>query len=111
MNVIGDVEGKSCVIVDDMVDTAGTLSQASFALKDRGAQKVLAYATHAVLSGNAIENIEKSEIDELVVTDTIKLSDAAEKSKKVRQLSVSNLLAESIARVHSEESLSSLFTE
>tara|TARA_B100000287_G_scaffold243343_1_gene228752 strand:+ start:547 stop:1503 length:957 start_codon:yes stop_codon:yes gene_type:complete len=111
MNVIGDVEGKSCVIVDDMVDTAGTLSQASFALKDRGAKKVLAYATHAVLSGNAIENIEKSEIDELVVTDTIKLSDAAEKSKKVRQLSVSNLLAESIARVHSEESLSSLFTE
>ncbi|MBH32191.1 MAG: ribose-phosphate pyrophosphokinase [Gammaproteobacteria bacterium] len=111
MNVIGDVEGKSCVIVDDMVDTAGTLSQASFALKDRGAQKVLAYATHAVLSGNAIENIEKSEIDELAVTDTIKLSDAAEKSKKVRQLSVSNLLAESIARVHSEASLSSIFTE
>ena len=111
MNVIGDVSDSTCVIVDDMVDTAGTLSKASVALKEKGAKKVLAYATHPVLSGKAIENIENSEIDELVVTDTIILSDAAKASKRVRQLSVSHLLGESIIRVHTEESLSSLFTE
>ena len=111
MNVIGDVSDSTCVIVDDMVDTAGTLSKASVALKEKGAQKVLAYATHPVLSGKAIDNIENSEIDELVVTDTINLSDAAKASKRVRQLSVSHLLGESIIRVHTEESLSSLFTE
>jgi|TARA_A100001388_G_scaffold43434_1_gene28136 ribose-phosphate pyrophosphokinase len=111
MNVIGDVSDSTCVIVDDMVDTAGTLSKASVALKEKGAKKVLAYATHPVLSGKAIENIENSEIDELVVTDTINLSDAAKASKRVRQLSVSHLLGESIIRVHTEESLSSLFTE
>ena len=96
MNVIGDVSDSTCVIVDDMVDTAGTLSKASVALKEKGAKKVLAYATHPVLSGKAIENIENSEIDELVVTDTINLSDAAKASKRVRQLSVSHLLGESI---------------
>ena len=111
MNVIGDVSDSTCVIVDDMVDTAGTLSKASVALKEKGAKKVLAYATNPVLSGKAIENIENSEIDELVVTDTINLSDAAKASKRVRQLSVSHLLGESIIRVHTEESLSSLFTE
>ena len=111
MNVIGDVSDSTCVIVDDMVDTAGTLSKASVALKENGATKVLAYATHPVLSGKAIDNIENSEIDELVVTDTINLSDAAKASKRVRQLSVSHLLGESIIRVHTEESLSSLFTE
>jgi len=111
MNVIGDVSDSTCVIVDDIVDTAGTLSKASVALKEKGAKKVLAYATHPVLSGKAIENIENSEIDELVVTDTINLSDAAKASKRVRQLSVSHLLGESIIRVHTEESLSSLFTE
>jgi ribose-phosphate pyrophosphokinase len=111
MNVIGDVSDSTCVIVDDMVDTAGTLSKASVALKEKGAKKVLAYATHPVLSGKAIDNIENSEIDELVVADTINLSDAAKASKRVRQLSVSHLLGESIIRVHTEESLSSLFTE
>ena len=111
MNVIGDVSDSTCVIVDDIVDTAGTLSKASVALKEKGAKKVLAYATHPVLSGKAIDNIENSEIDELVVTNTINLSDAAKASKRVRQLSVSHLLGESIIRVHTEESLSSLFTE
>ena len=111
MNVIGDVSDSTCVIVDDIVDTAGTLSKASVALKEKGAKKVLAYATHPVLSGKAIDNIENSEIDELVVADTINLSDAAKASKRVRQLSVSHLLGESIIRVHTEESLSSLFTE
>ena len=111
MNIIGDVKSKTCLIVDDMVDTAGTLCKASIALKEKGAIAVMAYATHPVLSGHAIKNIEESEIDELVVTDTIQLSAEAQKCKKIRQLSVSNLLAESIIRVHTEESLSSLFTE
>ena len=111
MNIIGDVSSKTCLIVDDMVDTAGTLCKASLALKDHGASAVMAYATHPVLSGEAINNIEKSELDELVVTDTIYLSSEAKKCKKIRQLSVSSLLAESIIRVHTEESLSSLFTE
>ena len=111
MNIIGDVSSKTCLIVDDMVDTAGTLCKASVALKDHGAKAVIAYATHPVLSGKAIQNIEKSALNELVVTDTIELNKEAKKCKKVRQLSVSNLLAESIIRVHTEESLSSLFTE
>jgi ribose-phosphate pyrophosphokinase len=111
MNIIGDVSSKTCLIVDDMVDTAGTLAKASVALKEQGAKAVMAYATHPVLSGNAIKNINNSEIDELVVTDTIPLSSEAKACKKIRQLSVSNLLAESIIRVHTEESLSSLFTE
>ena len=111
MNIIGDVKSKTCLIVDDMVDTAGTLAKASIALKDHGANAVMAYATHPVLSGKAIENINNSDIDELVVTDTIPLSKEAKDCQKIRQLSVSSLLAESIIRVHSEQSLSSLFTE
>lgn len=111
MNIIGDVKSKTCLIVDDMVDTAGTLAKASIALKDHGANAVMAYATHPVLSGKAIANINNSDIDELVVTDTIPLSKEAKDCQKIRQLSVSSLLAESIIRVHSEQSLSSLFTE
>jgi len=111
MNIIGDVNAKTCLLVDDMVDTAGTLCKASIALKEKGASAVMAYSTHPVLSGEAIKNIEESELDELVVTDTIQLSKGAQNCKKIRQLSVSNLLAESIIRVHTEESLSSLFTE
>ena len=111
MNIIGDVESKTCLIVDDMVDTAGTLAKASIALKKVGAKAVMAYATHPVLSGDAIKNIESSELDELVVTDTIPLVDIAKNCKNIRQLSVSHLLAESIIRVHTEESLSTLFTE
>lgn len=111
MNIIGDVNSKTCLLVDDMVDTAGTLAKASIALKEHGANAVMAYATHPVLSGNAITNINDSEIDELVVTDTIPLSQDAKDCQKIRQLSVSSLLAESIIRVHSEQSLSSLFTE
>ena len=111
MNIIGDVESKTCLIVDDMVDTAGTLAKASIALKKVGAKAVMAYATHPVLSGDAIKNIESSELDELVVTDTIPFVDIAKNCKTIRQLSVSHLLAESIIRVHTEESLSTLFTE
>ncbi len=111
MNIIGDVDSKTCIIVDDIVDTAGTLVKASIALKDKGARAVVAYVTHSVLSGNAIKNISESRLDELVVTDTIPLSQEAKNCKIIRQLSVSNLLAESIIRIHAEESLSSLFTE
>jgi len=111
MNIIGDVKSKTCLIIDDMVDTAGTLAKASIALKEVGEKSVIAYATHPVLSGDAIKNIQSSELDELVVTDTIPLTNIAKNFKTIRQLSVSHLLAESIIRVHSEESLSSLFTE
>ena len=111
MNIIGDVEGRTCVIVDDMVDTAGTLCQAAGALKGYGATKVVAYCTHAVLSGNAMDNIENSKLDELVVTDTIPLSERAEACDRIRQLSVSGLLAESISRISSGESLSSMFVD
>ena len=93
MNIIGDVEGRSCLIVDDMVDTAGTLCKAAEALKDHGAQRVMAYATHPILSGPAIENIEGSALDSLVVTDTIPLSDAAKNCGRIRQLSMAKLLA------------------
>ena len=110
MNIIGDVNSKTCLLVDDMVDTAGTLAKASIALKEHGANAVMAYATHPVLSGNAITNINDSEIDELVVTDTIPLSQDAKDCQKIRQLSISSLLAESIIRVHSSNP-SSLFTE
>jgi ribose-phosphate pyrophosphokinase len=109
MNIIGDVEGRSCLIVDDMVDTAGTLCTAADALKDHGALKVMAYCTHPVLSGPAIENIENSRLDSLVVTDTIPLSDAAKNCKRIRQLSMAKLLAESIRRVSNEESISAMF--
>ncbi|MBV1914682.1 MAG: ribose-phosphate pyrophosphokinase [Pseudomonadales bacterium] len=109
MNIIGDVEGRTCVIVDDMVDTAGTLCKAAEALKEHGAEKVVAYCTHAVLSGKAIENISGSILDELVVTDTIPLTDAAASCDRIRQLSLDNLLAEAIRRVSNEESISAMF--
>jgi ribose-phosphate pyrophosphokinase len=111
MNIIGDVEGKSCVMVDDMVDTAGTLCQAAQALKDEGAIKVVAYITHPVLSGAAVERIESSVLDELVVTDTIPLSAAARACAKIRQLSVAGLLAETMRRIRDEESVSSLYID
>ena len=111
MNIIGEVEGKSCMLVDDMVDTAGTLCQAAQALKDVGAVRVVAYITHAVLSGAAIDRISKSVLDELVVTDTIPLSDAAKSCTRIRQLSVAGLLAETIRRISDEESVSSLYVD
>jgi ribose-phosphate pyrophosphokinase len=111
MNIIGEVEGKNCMLVDDMVDTAGTLCQAAQALKDEGATNVVAYITHAVLSGAAIERISKSVLDEVVVTDTIPLSDAGRECTKIRQLSVSGLLAETIRRISDEESVSSLYVD
>lgn len=110
MNVIGAVDGRTCLLVDDMVDTAGTLCNAADALKARGATKVVAYCTHPVLSGRALDNIRGSELDELVVTDTIPLSDEAKGIKKIRQLTISDLLAESIRRVSNEESISALFS-
>ena len=111
MHIIGDVSGKTCVIIDDMVDTAGTLCKAAEALKEHGAVKVVAYATHAVLSGNAMDNLNNSEIDEVVVTDTIPLSDEAKSCAKIRQLSVANMLAETIRRIHEEESVSSIYMD
>ena len=111
MNIIGEVTGRTCIIMDDLVDTANTLCEASNALKEKGAARVLAYCTHAVLSGPAIERIENSAMDELVVTDTIPLSEAARNCKRIRQLSTAELLAETIRRINSEESVSSLFTE
>ena len=111
MNIIGDVEGKSCVMVDDMVDTAGTLCQAAQALKDEGALRVVAYITHPVLSGGAVDRIGASVLDELVVTDTIPLSTAARACKKIRQLSVAGLLAETMRRIRDEESVSSLYID
>ena len=111
MNIIGDVEGRTCVLIDDMVDTAGTLCQAAQALKDEGAVKVVAYITHPVLSGNAVEKISKSALDELIVTDTIPLSAAAKSCTRIRQLSVAGLLAETIRRIRDEESVSSLYLD
>jgi ribose-phosphate pyrophosphokinase len=109
MHIIGDVQGRTCVLVDDMVDTAGTLCKAAAALKEFGAKKVVAYCTHPVLSGPAIDNIKNSALDELVVTDTIPLSEAAKSCGKIRQLTLSGLLAESIRRVNNEESISAMF--
>ena len=111
MNIIGEVSGKSCVLIDDMVDTAGTLCLAARALKDEGAAHVVAYITHAVLSGGAVERIADSAIDELVVTDTIPLSEAAQGCGRIRQLSVAALLAETIRRIRDEESVSSLYID
>ncbi|MDH5832291.1 ribose-phosphate diphosphokinase [Luteimonas sp. M1R5S18] len=111
MNIIGDVEGKTCVLVDDIVDTAGTLCAAAGALKADGANKVVAYCTHPVLSGAAIDNITRSQLDELVVTDTIPLSDAARACGRIRQLSVAEMLAETIRRVAFGESVSSLYLD
>ncbi len=109
MNVIGDVAGKTCVLVDDIVDTAGTLCTAAKALKDEGAIKVVSYITHAVFSGNAIEKITDSELDEMVVSDTIPLSEAARTCRKIEQLSLDRVLAEAIRRVSNEESISAMF--
>ncbi len=111
MNVIGEVKGRTCVIMDDMVDTAGTLCKAAEVLKAEGATKVVAYCTHAVLSGNAVARIAGSELDELVVTDTIPLREDALACKKIRSLSVAGLLAETILRIFTEDSVSSLFIE
>ena len=111
MNIIGEVAGKSCVLIDDMVDTAGTLCLAAQALKDEGAERVVAYITHAVLSGGAVERIARSALDELVVTDTIPLSQAAQQCGQIRQLSVAALLAETIRRIRDEESVSSLYID
>jgi ribose-phosphate pyrophosphokinase len=111
MNVIGEVKGRTCVIMDDMVDTAGTLVKAAQVLKEEGAKKVVAYCTHPVLSGGAIERIKGSDLDELVVTDTIPLREDARNCAKIRQLSVAGLLAETILRIFTEDSVSSLFIE
>lgn len=111
MNIIGDVSGKACVLVDDIVDTAGTLCAAAAALKAQGAIKVVAYCTHPVLSGAAIDNLNGSQLDELVVTDTIPLSEAARACGKIRQLSVAELLAETIRRIAFGESVSSLYVD
>ncbi len=109
MNIIGDVEGKTCVLIDDIVDTAGTLCKAAEALKNKGACKVVAYSTHAVLSGTAVTNIQSSHLDQLVVTDTIPLNETAQACSKIYQLSISALLAESVKRVCKAESISALF--
>ena len=111
MNIIGDVEGRTCVIMDDMVDTAGTLCKAASALKQHGAKRVLAYCTHPVLSGSAIQRIMESEIDELVVTDTIPLTPAAKACTRIRQISIAELMAETMLRISNEASVSSLFMD
>ena len=109
MHIIGEVAGRSCILVDDMVDTAGTLCKAATALKEHGAARVVAYCTHPVLSGKAVENIENSQLDELIVTDTIPLGEAARKCKRIRSLTIANLLAEAMRRVSNEESISAMF--
>ena len=111
MNIIGDVDGRACVLVDDLVDTAGTLCRAAEALKAHGASKVVAYCTHPVLSGPAVDNISGSVLDELVVTNTIPLTEQARACGKIRQLSIGELLAETMRRISNEESVSSLFVD
>jgi len=111
MNIIGDVAGKTCVLVDDMVDTAGTLCKAAAALKENGAKKVVAYCTHPVLSGNALDNIRNSVLDELVVTDTIPLTEAAKQISKIRVLSIAGLLADTIYRLDNNESVSEIYMD
>lgn len=111
MNIIGDVSGRTCVIVDDMTDTAGTLCSAAAALKRRGASQVVSYCTHAVLSGRAVDNIEGSELDELVVSNTIPLDERASACTRIRQLSIAELIAESIRRISHEESIGDLFMD
>ena len=111
MNIIGEVKGRTCVITDDIVDTAGTLCNAASALKERGAVRVLAYAAHPVLSGNAVDRISNSPLDELVITDTIPLRPEAEACPKIRQLSCAALIGETISRIANESSVSSLFAE
>ena len=109
MNIIGDVKGRTCLITDDIVDTAGTLCNAAGALKERGATRVLAYAAHPVFSGNAIERIRNSALDEVVVTDTIPLRPEAQSCEKIRQLSCASLVGETISRIAREDSVSALF--
>jgi ribose-phosphate pyrophosphokinase len=111
MHVIGEIDGRNCVIMDDMIDTAGTLVKAAEVLKERGAKRVYAYCTHAVFSGPAIERIAKSDLDEVVITNTIPMNDAAKANKKIRQLSVAFLFAETIRRITDGESVTSLFAE
>jgi len=111
MNIIGDVKNRCCVLVDDMVDTAGTLCSAAGALKEKGARRVVAYCVHAVLSGPAVDNISKSELDEVVVTDTIPLREAAQGCGKIRQLSVAQMMAETIRRMSEGESVSSMYVD
>jgi len=111
MNIIGDVSGRTCVIMDDMVDTANTLSEAAVALKEKGAEKVLAYCTHPVLSGGAVQRIANSALDEVVVTDTIPLREEAKHCTRIRQLFIGELLAETMLRISNEDSVSSLFME
>ncbi len=109
MHIIGDVKGKTCVLIDDLVDTAGTLCHAATALKEHGAKQVIAYATHPVFSGPALDNIEKSKLDEIVVTNSIPLSEKAQKCAKIRQLSVADIIADTISRIHYDDSVSDLF--
>lgn len=111
MNIIGDIDNKTCILVDDMIDTAGTLCAASTALMERGAKEVIAYCVHPVLSGNAIKNIEGSALKELVVTDTIPLNEEASNCKKIRQLSVAEMLAETIRRIANKESVSEMYVD
>src|SRR5690606_5864945 len=111
MNIIGDVSGKTAIMVDDMVDTAGTLCEAAKVLKERGATKVVAYITHPVLSGSAIERISSSQLDELVVTDTIPLRPEAKACNRIRQLSIAEILAETMRRISNDESVSELFMD
>ncbi len=111
MNIIGDVNNRTCIIVDDMVDTAGTLCEAASALKERGAAKVIAYCTHPILSGKAVKNIESSKLDELVVTNTIPLQENAAACKQIRQLTIAEMLAETIRRINKEESVTSMFMD
>ncbi|MAS00440.1 MAG: ribose-phosphate pyrophosphokinase [Nitrosomonadales bacterium] len=111
MNIIGDVQDRTCIIIDDIVDTSNTLCEAAVALKKQGAKKVVAYATHPIFSGDAINSINNSELDEIVITDTITLEQNAKKTKKIRQLSVAELLAETIRRISHEDSVSTLFME
>lgn len=109
MNIIGDVKDRDCIIVDDMIDTGGTLAKAAEALKAHGARKVYAYATHAIFSGNAVNNLKESVIDEIIVTDSIPLSAEMQKMGKVKQLTLSEMLAETIRRISNEESISAMF--
>src|SRR5690606_15419765 len=111
MNIIGDVDGRTCIIMDDMVDTAGTLCKAAQVLKERGATAVYAYCTHAVLSGGAVARVTESELDELVVTDTIPATAETEACSKIRHLSCAALIGETMLRISRADSVSSLFTE
>src|SRR5574343_694965 len=111
MNIIGAVQGRTCLIIDDMIDTANTLCKAASALKERGAERVLAYASHAVFSGQAVDRINNSDIDEVVITDTIPLSAQAKQSSRIRVVSIGGLIAETLRRINNEESVSYLFNE